>query len=277
MIPRLRRYGTVCLVIAFMLSGPAVAFSSSPDSVGVADEKMEAAAEKAFEEINKKMSEAQEAYYKPLTEAREKGLSDKEMEKIELDPELDPVMVVGPEMLKTIDKYAGTDAALGACDQMLALAGRSESAGWMAEKVMSALKAHYLKNEKLVDVLRYSHYCSEAMAPAMCDFLSVVVSESPHREVQAAGCYSLAKIKGKKEETRSEGLALLKKVQDEYGDVSYGRSVYADKVKGDLFEMKNLQVGCVAPEIIGKEISGKLMQLSSFRGKVILLDFWGDW
>ena len=92
MIPRLRRYGTVCLVIAFMLSGPAVAFSSSPDSVGVADEKMEAAAEKAFEEINKKMSEAQEAYYKPLTEAREKGLSDKEMEKIELDPELDPVM-----------------------------------------------------------------------------------------------------------------------------------------------------------------------------------------
>ena len=73
-------------------------------------------------------------------------------------------------------------------------------------------------------------------------------------------------------------MALLKKVQDDYGDVVYrGDRVYADKVKGDLFEMENLQVGCVAPEIIGKEISGSLMQLSAFRGKVVLLDFWGDW
>ena len=127
-----------------------------------------------------------------------------------------------------------------------------------------------------MNVVRFAHYGSDA--PVMKEFLGTVVSESPHREVQAASCYSLAKMLGKKEETRGEGLAMLKKVQTDFGDVPYrGDRVYADKVKGDLFEMENLQIGCVAPEIIGKEISGSLMQLSAFRGKVVLLDFWGDW
>lgn len=32
-----------------------------------------------------------------------------------------------------------------------------------------------------------------------------------------------------------------------------------------------------APEIVGKDLDGKPMKLSEFRGKVVLLDFWGDW
>ncbi len=55
--------------------------------------------------------------------------------------------------------------------------------------------------------------------------------------------------------------------------------------KGELFELagrekfkiEHLSVGGIAPEIIGEDISGKEMKLSDFRGKVVLLDFWGDW
>jgi len=36
-------------------------------------------------------------------------------------------------------------------------------------------------------------------------------------------------------------------------------------------------VGRPAPEIIGKDLDGKPMKLSDFRGKVVMLDFWGDW
>ena len=265
------------MLTATLLFQPwALAESATISSIESIDSgEREEEARQAFDALNSKMDAAQEAYYRPLTEAREKELSEKEMKEIELDPELVPLKVVGPEMLKAIEKYAGTEAALEACDQMLSLTGRSEDSGWMLEKVLTVLKTHYLKSKKLVDVLRYAYYSSEA--PVMVDFLNQVISDSPHREVQAASCYSLAKIKGKKEETRREGLALFKRIQDEYGDISYGRGVYADKIKGDIFEMKNLQIGCVAPEIIGKEISGNLMQLSSFRGKVVLLDFWGDW
>ena len=36
-------------------------------------------------------------------------------------------------------------------------------------------------------------------------------------------------------------------------------------------------VGKAAPEIEGTDLDGKKMTLSSYRGKVVLIDFWGDW
>jgi hypothetical protein len=36
-------------------------------------------------------------------------------------------------------------------------------------------------------------------------------------------------------------------------------------------------VGREAPEIAGEDIDGRPMALSDFRGKVVVLDFWGDW
>jgi peroxiredoxin len=38
-----------------------------------------------------------------------------------------------------------------------------------------------------------------------------------------------------------------------------------------------LQPGKIAPDIVGEDIDGKPMKLSDFRGKVVLLDFWGFW
>ena len=38
-----------------------------------------------------------------------------------------------------------------------------------------------------------------------------------------------------------------------------------------------LAVGQTAPEISGKDLDGKPMKLSEFRGKVVVLDFWGHW
>jgi len=37
------------------------------------------------------------------------------------------------------------------------------------------------------------------------------------------------------------------------------------------------EVGNLAPEISGEMLSGMAYNLSDFRGKVVLLDFWGDW
>jgi hypothetical protein len=38
-----------------------------------------------------------------------------------------------------------------------------------------------------------------------------------------------------------------------------------------------LEVGNQAPEISGEDIDGKKFKLSDYRGKVVMLDFWGDW
>ena len=38
-----------------------------------------------------------------------------------------------------------------------------------------------------------------------------------------------------------------------------------------------LNVGDLAPEIQGEDIDGRPFKLSDYRGKVVVLDFWGHW
>ncbi len=38
-----------------------------------------------------------------------------------------------------------------------------------------------------------------------------------------------------------------------------------------------LVIGKKAPEIIGTDVDGNEMKLSDYLGKVLVLDFWGDW
>jgi hypothetical protein len=45
----------------------------------------------------------------------------------------------------------------------------------------------------------------------------------------------------------------------------------------ELFEIRHLVPGKPAPEITGEDLDGKPMKLSDFRGRVVLLDFWGHW
>jgi predicted Zn finger-like uncharacterized protein len=37
------------------------------------------------------------------------------------------------------------------------------------------------------------------------------------------------------------------------------------------------EVGAVAPEIVGEDLDGNHFKLSDYRGKVVVLDFWGHW
>ncbi len=40
---------------------------------------------------------------------------------------------------------------------------------------------------------------------------------------------------------------------------------------------ETLAIGQKAPEIVGADIDGNELKLSDYLGKVIVLDFWGDW
>jgi hypothetical protein len=44
-----------------------------------------------------------------------------------------------------------------------------------------------------------------------------------------------------------------------------------------LHEARYLEPGLKAPDIEGEDLEGKAFKLSDYKGKVVLLDFWGDW
>jgi hypothetical protein len=56
-----------------------------------------------------------------------------------------------------------------------------------------------------------------------------------------------------------------------------GNQKIGDAVKRDLFELCHLAIGKPDSEIEGEDIDGRQFKLSDYRGKVMLLDFWGNW
>jgi hypothetical protein len=67
---------------------------------------------------------------------------------------------------------------------------------------------------------------------------------------------------------------------EKYGDVKipvvfFGSGgTVREKAKAELFQIRHLSVGKVAPDIEGEDQDGKRFKLSDYRGKVVLLDFW---
>ncbi len=72
--------------------------------------------------------------------------------------------------------------------------------------------------------------------------------------------------------------ATLERVAKEYGDVldSRGRMI-GPRAEGVLFEQRNLVVGKIAPDVEAEDVDGTTFKLSDYRGKVVVLDFWGHW
>ena len=143
-------------------------------------------------------------------------------------------------------------------------------------------------------------------------FLRAVLEKNPHREVRARACLALAHylnnralrldlvrdqpalarefadLYGKdyldalrgQEHTGAvaEAEALFERAARDYGDMKLpdGETV-AEKAGPELFGIRHLSVGKVAPEIEGADQDGVRFKLSDYRGKVLLLDFWSEY
>jgi thiol-disulfide isomerase/thioredoxin len=107
--------------------------------------------------------------------------------------------------------------------------------------------------------------------------LDQVAHSASMPEARAAGLLMLAKIaRLEMAHLRSQSNpvveAPLKEILAKYPATSY-----AETAKGILAALGNLSVGKTAPEIVGEDQDGKPFKLSSYLGKVVVLDFWGFW
>ena len=78
-------------------------------------------------------------------------------------------------------------------------------------------------------------------------------------------------------QNRKEALQHFVVIQQKYASVKTFQGQLGPLANIQEFKLAHLSVGGVAPEITGKDIFGKPLKLSDFRGKIVLLDFWGDW
>jgi thiol-disulfide isomerase/thioredoxin len=115
------------------------------------------------------------------------------------------------------------------------------------------------------------------------ELLQTILDHNPAIEVQAHACFALATLlKLQANETGSERKAidaerLFERVLANYPQVESKGAKLEELAKPQLFELRHFGVGRVAPEIQGEDLNGGKIKLSDFRGKVVVLTFWGTW
>ncbi len=72
--------------------------------------------------------------------------------------------------------------------------------------------------------------------------------------------------------SRAERRRLLEELAGKHGDTHAGASA-----RGELFQMDHLKIGAVLPDVEAVDVEGRAFRLSDYRGKVVVLDFWGFW
>jgi hypothetical protein len=97
-------------------------------------------------------------------------------------------------------------------------------------------------------------------------------SELP--EVQAAAGFALAQLLSRSKESgrQAEGLAWYEQVFTRWPDTRYGAMA-----RPEFNRARFLRVGGEPLEFSAKTVEGEEFKLSDFRGKVVVLDFWGFW
>jgi len=185
-----------------------------------------------------------------------------------------------------------------ALDQLLEVA--MATTGATKSAALSRISTHFDENKNIIDVIRT---ISEGGLPdqATETWLKETCLNSTNPAVKGRAAISLKSVIDKRdmfrsilgggnEETRAtlgeELLAYLEKDPDpseldliETTLDSYISSNEAllKNAKNELYVIKHLSIGKVAQEIASADTDGVDFKLSDYRGKVVFLDFWGDW
>jgi hypothetical protein len=145
--------------------------------------------------------------------------------------------------------------------------GKMEST---AKALVDEILAEYADSEQLAKLPDYQY----VFAPKDRDAVLERLEQSPHASVRAAALYQRAS-----RATDEEKAELLQRLAREYGELRFHYTTYGALADAMLnaHPAESLAIGQPAPDIVGVDVDGKAMKLSDYRGKVVVLDFWGDW
>jgi hypothetical protein len=110
--------------------------------------------------------------------------------------------------------------------------------------------------------------------------LRTILAENPDKGVQAGVLGELSLLVGLDESFgdagRAEAETLLRRIETEYGGAGEFIGMNGkDFAAGARHEITHLRVGEIAPDFEVTDQDGVRFKLSDYRGRVVLLDFWG--
>jgi peroxiredoxin len=117
--------------------------------------------------------------------------------------------------------------------------------------------------------------------------LNAVREKNPNKDEKAAATYALGMQHFRRfevsadekaaETEKTKAMDYFQEISSKYADAAIKGFPLADQAGRTMFELANLSVGSECPEIDGKDVDGSAFKLSDFRGKQVVLMFWGGW
>lgn len=154
------------------------------------------------------------------------------------------------------------------------------------DAALNIIGSHHLENPKVKDLLpRIGGF-----GPSGQKFLLLVSEKSKNKESQGIAMFFLGMAKSeelddeddakKMDELISRAKEYFNKAKELAPEAKIGQSTIGKEVAVQLESLqnvKNLAVGKPVPEVIGTDLAGKKVKLSSYKGKVVLVDIWATW
>ena len=153
------------------------------------------------------------------------------------------------------------------------------------ERIMDVLVEHHIDAEMLAKFI--PRYTKRVVSPEKAEAtFRTILKKNSIPEVLASATYSLHNLLVEKVETlegdkaaatKAEIKSLRETLSTDFAEVNdLTGTLFVDRIAGQDFSAK-LTVGSQVPDIVGKDLDGVEFKLSDYHGKVIVIDFWGDW
>ena len=142
--------------------------------------------------------------------------------------------------------------------------------------IRNAILTNHLKSPKLIPI------CSALAAnsdPRSLALLEKIQETNPDQKVQGVAALAAAmqlKTLGDNVEIMTKRLTYLRKAIIQSADVEIDGTTVAKLAEDELYIIRFLTKGRVAPDLVGVDCAGKAMSLSANKGKVIVLLFWNS-
>jgi len=185
----------------------------------------------------------------------------------------------GDAAFKLAEEDPKDDAGLEA---MVYAMGMGLLTGDQPKQAKDWINSYHLANPKVKGAIGFLGRGEEGKA-----FLLAVLDKNPDKEVKGLACYQLGEAaasalgrttdKEKAADLEAEAMKYFDRVKKEFADVKHYRGTLGAAVDSEVYELTYLRVGKTVPEVEGEDVDGAKFKLSDYRGKVVMVDFWGHW
>lgn len=263
----------VCAGLAAALFATAPAAWSAPHVTAATVQDVAAKLDELVARWEKAHQEFQDAYRSAKTNDERKAAMDRQPKPADHLP----------GFIGLAESAPGTETAAKAWIWSVKLAAQGKDVQSLGVAFEALLRDHAASKD-LAELANYGRPIQDALGAEKAEaLLREVVAKVTEPAVKGGFLYALASLIDESNpapgsERAQEVRNLMESVAKDFANVKdpRGRSI-GKRAEGWLFEKANLVVGKVAPEIEGSDLSGVAFKLSDYRGKVVLLDFWGNW